>query len=151
MRSSLQKGHNSNRKKSTGRHRMTQNAITNPSLNNALITGGKSVPLTSNCERNSPHTRNRRPSSRAISACRRKATIAPLFSCALNRQYLRKSSVIFFATQGSIHPFGRKIMALSIASDPHVVEFRGNREGHYLSSKGMHRAWPCTKNYRCLA
>ena len=33
----------------------------------------------------------------------------------------------------------------------YYVGVRGNREGHYLSSKGMHRAWPCTKNYRCLA
>src|SRR5437016_5511241 len=118
MRSSLQYGHNSKKKKSTGRHRMTQNAITNPSLKSVLRNVGKNVTLSRNCERKSPLTRNRVPSSSAMRACRRSAIIARLFCRTLNWQYLCKAFEVFSVRPGSMLSFGRKIVVLVLASPP---------------------------------
>ena len=97
---------------------MTQNAITNPSLKSVLRNVGKNVTLSRNCERKSPLTRNRVPSSSAMRACRRSATIARLFCRTLNWQYLCKAFVVFSVRPGSMLSFGRKIVVLVLASPP---------------------------------
>ena len=118
MRFALQKGHNSNRKKSTGRHRITQNAMLNPLLKNALRKGGRIVSLSRTCDKESPLTRNRVPISSAVSASRRNTASSCSFCPTLNWQYLCKAAVILPRRSGSMLSFGRKIVVLTFPSCP---------------------------------
>jgi hypothetical protein len=122
MRFSRQKGHNSKRKKSTGRHRITQNAILKPSLRNALRNGGKNVILSRNCDKKSPPARNRMPMSSAVNASRRNAAIVSSFCWSLNRQYLCNAAVILSARPGSMLALGRKMVVLALAANLHDAD-----------------------------